>query len=126
MRRPPPPGSSWARFCTSAYLLCPYGRGEQVVKGQRSVVWRGLRLIGSYVATHPVPFAVSVTGAATYAAMTVASTVVLGRVTDRVLAPAFGAGVSTRVIVWGIVAILAVAIVRAGGIITRRYFAGMT
>jgi len=96
------------------------------VKGQRSVVWRGLRLIGSYVATHPVPFAVSVTGAATYAAMTVASTIVLGRVTDRVLAPAFGAGVSTRVIVWGIVAILAVAIVRAGGIITRRYFAGMT
>jgi ATP-binding cassette subfamily B protein len=96
------------------------------VKGQRSVVWRGLRLIGSYVATHPVPFAVSVTGAATYAAMTVASTIVLGRVTDRVLAPAFGAGVSTRVIVWAIVAILAVAIVRAGGIITRRYFAGMT
>jgi ATP-binding cassette subfamily B protein len=96
------------------------------VKGQRSIVWRGLRLIGSYVATHPVPFAVSLTGAATYAAMTVASTIVLGRVTDRVLIPAFGRGVSTRVIVWGMVAILAVAIVRAGGIITRRYFAGMT
>jgi ATP-binding cassette subfamily B protein len=96
------------------------------VKGQRSIVWRGLRLIGSFVATHPVPFAVSVTGAATYAAMTVASTIVLGRVTDRVLVPAFGAGVSTRVIVWGMVAILAVAIVRAGGIVTRRYFAGMT
>jgi ATP-binding cassette subfamily B protein len=96
------------------------------VKRQRSVVWRGLRLIGSYVATHPLPFVVSLTGAATYAAMTVASTVVLGRVTDRVLIPAFGSGVSTGTIVWGMAAILAVAIVRAGGIITRRYFAGMT
>jgi ATP-binding cassette subfamily B protein len=96
------------------------------VKKQRSVVWRGLRVIGSYVATHPVPFAVALTGAATYAAMTVASTIVLGRVTDRVLIPAFGRGVSTATILWGVVAILAVAIVRAGGIITRRYFAGMT
>jgi ATP-binding cassette subfamily B protein len=100
--------------------------GEPVVKGQRSVVWRGLRLIGSYVATHPLPFAVSVTGAAVYAAMTVASTIVLGRITDRVIIPAFGQGVSGRTIGWGVVAIMAVAIVRAGGIITRRYFAGMT
>jgi ATP-binding cassette subfamily B protein len=96
------------------------------VKEQRSVVWRGLRLIGSYVATHPLPFAVSVTGAAVYAAMTVASTIVLGRITDRVIVPAFGQGVTARTVWWGVVAILAVALVRAGGIITRRYFAGMT
>src|ERR671930_584419 len=56
---------------------------------QRSVLRRGLRIIASYIATHPIPFAISVTGASVYAAATVATTVVLGRVTDRVLVPAF-------------------------------------
>ncbi len=58
--------------------------------------------------------------------MTVLSTVVLGKVTDRVLEPAFSGGVSMETAVLGGVAILSVAIVRAAGIITRRYFAGMT
>jgi ATP-binding cassette subfamily B protein len=96
------------------------------VKEQSSVLVRGLRIIRSYIATHPLPFAVAVTGAALYAAATVASTVVLGRVTDRILSPAFRGGVSWGTILGGVVAIMAVAIVRAGGIITRRYFAGMT
>ncbi|HEX8099526.1 MAG TPA: ABC transporter ATP-binding protein [Actinomycetota bacterium] len=93
---------------------------------KRSVVWRGLRIIGSYIATHPLPFAISVTGATLYAGMTVASTVVLGRITDHVLVPAFKSGVRPSIIVWGVVAVLAVGLVRAGGVITRRYFAGMT
>ena len=33
------------------------------MKEQRSVVWRGLRIIAVYIATHHVPVAVSVTGA---------------------------------------------------------------
>jgi ATP-binding cassette subfamily B protein len=96
------------------------------VKKQPSVFWRGLRLIGTYIAAHPLPFTVAVTGAAVYAAMTVASTIVLGRITDRVLVPAFGLGVTLGTVLWGAVAIMAVAIIRAGGIVTRRYFAGMT
>ena len=96
------------------------------MKEQRTVFARGLRVIGSYIATHPWPFAAAVTGATVYAGMTVASTIVLGRVTDRVLVPAFKTGVSGTTVAWGVVAIMAVGIIRAGGIITRRYFAGMT
>ena len=96
------------------------------MKEQRSVVWRGLRIIASYIATHPGPFAISVTGATLYAGMTVASTVVLGRITDHVLVPAFKEGVRPVTILWGVVAIMAVGLVRAGGVISRRYFAGMT
>src|SRR5207247_1024772 len=81
---------------------------------------------GSYIAPHPWPFATAVTGATIYAGMTVASTIVLGRVTDRVLVPAFNGGVRASTVAWGVVAIMAVGVVRAGGIITRRYFAGMT
>ncbi|HEX2090003.1 MAG TPA: ABC transporter ATP-binding protein [Actinomycetota bacterium] len=93
---------------------------------QRSVVWRGLRIIASYVATHPLPFAISVTGATVYAGMTVATTIVLGRITDRVLVPAFREGVRPSTILWGVVAIMVVGVIRAAGVISRRYFAGMT
>ncbi len=93
---------------------------------QRSVVWRGLRIIASYIATHPLPFAISVTGATLYAGMTVATTIVLGRITDHVLVPAFRDGVRPSTIWWGVVAIMAVGVIRAAGVISRRYFAGMT
>jgi ABC-type multidrug transport system fused ATPase/permease subunit len=96
------------------------------MKEQRSVVMRGLRIIGSYIATHPLPFAIAVTGATVYAGMTVGSTIVLGRITDRVLVPAFKGGVRAGAIWWGVVAIMAVGVIRAAGIILRRYFAGMT
>ena len=97
------------------------------MKEQRSVVMRGLRIIGSYIATHPLPFAIAVTGATIYAGMTVGSTIVLGRITDHVLVPAFKqGGVKAGTILWAVVAIMAVGVVRAAGIIMRRYFAGMT
>jgi len=92
----------------------------------RSIFWRGLRIIGSYIRTHPLPFTISVSGASMYALMTVATSVVLGKVTDRVLLPAFQRGVNGGTIVGGVVAIMAVAVIRAAGIIMRRYFAGMT
>jgi ATP-binding cassette subfamily B protein len=101
-------------------------QAEPTADQQRSVFRRGLRIIASYIATHPIPFAISVTGASLYAAATVATTVILGKVTDRVLVPAFKGQVSVGTLVGGIVAILAVSVVRAGGVITRRYFAGMT
>jgi ATP-binding cassette, subfamily B, bacterial len=87
---------------------------------------RGLRIIGSYIRMHPWPFAISVTGATLYAAMTVATTFVLGRITDDVLIPAFDQGVATSTVVWAVVAVMSVAVLRALGIVTRRYFAGMT
>ena len=90
------------------------------------VTLRGLRIIGSYVRAHPLPFVVAVSGATLYAAMTVASTIVLGRVTDGVLVPAFGGGVGTKTVIAGAVAVVGVAVLRAIGIVARRYFAGMT
>ena len=93
---------------------------------RRSIFVRGARVVASYVAMHPGPFAVAVSGATLYAAMTVASTVVLGRVTDRVLVPAFHhpVGVGSAIAAAG--AILGVGVVRAAGVIGRRYFAAMT
>ena len=97
------------------------------MKDRRSVFMRGLRIIGIYVATHPLPFTVAVTGATLYAGMTVGSTIVLGRITDRVLVPAFGrTGVKASTVLWGAFAIFLVGVVKAIGVILRRFFAGMT
>src|SRR5207247_8987860 len=122
-RRPGPRRSS------SVVPACPRSElqeSQDKVNEQRSVFMRGLRVIGSYIATHPWPFATAVTGATIYAGMTVASTIVLGRVTDHVLVPAFKGGVGGSTVAWGVVAIMAVGIIRAGGIVTRRDFAGTT
>lgn len=76
--------------------------------------------------SHPLPFSVAVLGASTYAGATVASAVVLGRVTDSVIVPAFDRGVDAATIWAGVALVFGVVAVRAGGIVTRRYFAGLT
>jgi ABC-type multidrug transport system fused ATPase/permease subunit len=91
-----------------------------------SVMRRGVRVIAGYIAMHPAPFIIAVTSAAVYAAATVASTYVLGRVTDYVLVPAFHGGVGGNALALGCGAIIGVALVRALGIVLRRFFAGMT
>ncbi|MFN2450945.1 MAG: ABC transporter ATP-binding protein [Candidatus Dormibacteria bacterium] len=98
--------------------------GASRTQRRRGVTLRGLRISASYIRAHPLPFAIAVTGATLYAAMTVASTIVLGRVTDRVLVPAFAHGVSGTAIAFGVLAVLVVALLRAVGIMTRRFFAG--
>src|SRR5207302_20642 len=69
---------------------------------------------------------VAVTGATLYAGMTVATTAVLGWVTNHVFEPTFRRHVGTGVILAGVAAILGVGVLRAVGVILRRYFAGMT
>jgi ABC-type multidrug transport system fused ATPase/permease subunit len=79
------------------------------------------------VRLHPRSFAVAVFGAAIYACATVASSYVLGRVTDRVIVPRFEHGhVETGVVVSTLGLVLAVGLVKALGIITRRIFATIT
>ncbi|HEV3473209.1 MAG TPA: ABC transporter ATP-binding protein, partial [Actinomycetota bacterium] len=96
-------------------------------KTDKTVLARGLRVIWSYIRMHPGPFTISVTGAGVFAATTVVSAVVLGRVTDEVIVPAFEpGGIRVTTAWWGVAAILAVAILKAAAIVTRRYFAGMT
>jgi ATP-binding cassette, subfamily B, bacterial len=92
---------------------------------QRGTFVRGMRIIWSYVRAHPVPFLVSVIGAAVYAAASVLGATVLGRATDHVLVPAFAGTVTTGVVVAGAAAIVGVGLVRSAGIMLRRYFSGL-
>jgi ABC-type multidrug transport system fused ATPase/permease subunit len=92
----------------------------------RGLFARGLRLIASDVRTHPRPFAISVGGAFLYAVASVAITVALGRVTDRVVRPAFGAeGVPASTVWLGIGAVMGLASLRALGIGVRRFYSGV-
>lgn len=102
----------------------PGGLGATTAR--KDVFVRGLAIIRSYIATHPVPFCVSVTGATIYSALTVASAFVLGRVTDGVIYPAFRGRLTHHALVAGVTAVVAVAVLRSASIVLRRYFAGMT
>ena len=86
-----------------------------------TVFRRGLGVIRTVVGLSPITFIVSVTGAAVFAAGTVASTAVLGRITDDVVLPAFEAGeLPMSTVWWGVVAVVAVTIIRSAGVVTRR------
>jgi ABC-type multidrug transport system fused ATPase/permease subunit len=100
---------------------------DAAVPSVGSTTRQGVVLIRELVGLHPVPFVVAVVGAAVYAGATVASTIVLGRVTDRVVFPTFETGeLPTGTLWWAVAAIAAVTALRVSGVVTRRYFAGMT
>jgi ATP-binding cassette, subfamily B, bacterial len=87
---------------------------------------RGLRLLGTAIREQPRIFAVAVGGSAVYGTMTVGSAWVIGRVTDRVVVPAFEQGRTTAGALAGAgLAIVGVAIVKAAGIVARRLGAGV-
>jgi len=89
------------------------------------VLRRGLRVLALAVREEPRVFAVALAGSALYGVMTVISAVVLGRVTERVVLPAFRSGqVTTGALLGGSAAIVAVAVVKATGIVFRRIGAG--
>ncbi len=100
----------------------------------RTVLRRGMALLWRSVRTHPRPFIVSVIGATVFALMTVASTIVLGRVTDEVIVPGldgerdpgtFGTvEAGTVALVAG--AVVVVALARAVGVVARRFFCAVT
>jgi ATP-binding cassette, subfamily B, bacterial len=92
-----------------------------------SVLGRGLRLLWRYVRMHPGPFAVALTGAFIFAGSLVLSTVVLGRITDDVIIPAVAdREIGRSTVLWAGAAIIGITVVRAVGVVMRRYFAGMT
>jgi ABC-type multidrug transport system fused ATPase/permease subunit len=93
-----------------------------------TVLRRGVRLLWTSVRAQPKPFAVSVTGAALFAVMAVGGTIVVGRVTDDILTPAFEQGgdrLSRTTILLGAVAIVAASLLRMLGVVLRRYFGQM-
>ncbi len=95
------------------------------VENEAGLFTRGMRLIWSYVRMHPRPFMVSVGGAATYALASIALTIVLGRITDRVIHPAFTSGVSASKIWFAVLAVMVAGSLRSAGIMVRRYYSGV-
>jgi ABC-type multidrug transport system fused ATPase/permease subunit len=85
-----------------------------------------MQLVWRYVRAEPVTYIASLVGATIYAAAAVATTVVLGRVTDDVIVPAFSSGVASERVRGAAVALLAVGWLRALSIVLRRYFAALT
>ena len=92
---------------------------------ERGLFLRGLRLIVSYVKTHPAPFLIAVGGSMVYALASIGLTVALGRATDNVLRPAFNGGVPASEVWLAIAAIMAAGTLRALGIMVRRYYCGV-
>ncbi len=88
---------------------------------------RGFRLLWESVKAQPRPFALSLAGATLYGVMAVGGTVVLGRVVDDVLTPAFEdpAGVPGGTVAIGATAIVAASLLRMLGVVLRRYFGQM-
>ena len=72
-----------------------------------------------------MPTAVSVVGAVAFAAAAVGSTIVVGRLTDELIQPAFRGHVERRSILLGVAAVIAVGIARGVSVVVRRYFAAM-
>jgi ABC-type multidrug transport system fused ATPase/permease subunit len=95
----------------------------------RAILRRGFALLWASARAQRGPFAISVAGATLYAVVTVGGTIVLGRVTDRVLAPAFAvhseAGVERTTVLIGAGAIVAASLLRMVGVVLRRYFGQM-
>ena len=77
---------------------------------------------------HPLAASVAIFGAILTALGIVGSSVVIGRVTDEIVLPAFedGATITPTDVLWGVVAVICVAMIRSVGTVLRRYYAGMT
>ncbi|MDQ3931604.1 MAG: ABC transporter ATP-binding protein/permease [Actinomycetota bacterium] len=88
----------------------------------RSLIWRGLTVLAVGIRTCPKLFAVSALAAAIYGGMVVVASYVLGRVTDHVILPALQRGAVTQASLAAAAgAIVAVAVIKAGGVFGRRY-----
>mgnify|MGYP002624453127 FL=1 len=90
-----------------------------------SVLRDGVRLIARFVRRHPISFAMAVSGAALYATAIIAASRVIGWVTDDVVVPVLDGGEdSSGLLLPAALAILAVALLKAVGIVIRRTGAG--
>ncbi|MEO6715457.1 MAG: ABC transporter ATP-binding protein [Mycobacteriales bacterium] len=90
------------------------------------VLRRGMRLLALCIRGAPKPFAISVAGASVWAGMTIASSIVFGRVTDRVIVPSFRTGnVGAGALTAAAAAIVGVSLVKALAITIRRYYASV-
>ena len=91
-------------------------------------IWRpAFQLIRALLRHHKRLFFTAVAGAAVFAACTVASAEVVGRIIDDLIRPRFEEGsVRTRTVVLTLGALVLLGLVRAVGVIVRRTWAGRT
>ena len=85
---------------------------------------RSLALFRALVSVHPLPFWVATSSAAVYSAGTIASSVAVSFIVDRVVLPAFAAGGQPRLAA-GCALIVGIGLVRAVAVVGRRSFAGL-
>jgi ABC-type multidrug transport system fused ATPase/permease subunit len=91
-----------------------------------TIMRRGARLLWTSVKAQWRMFAISLVGATLFAVMAVGGTIVLGRVTDDVLTPAFEEGGVERGTVWlGALAIVVASALRMVGVVLPRFFGQM-
>ncbi|MGH2702738.1 MAG: ABC transporter transmembrane domain-containing protein, partial [Actinomycetota bacterium] len=87
----------------------------------RRIIRRGLGILRMSIRLQPRSFLVGLAGSALYAGMTVAEALVLGRVTDDVILPAFRRGsIETGALLVAVAAIMGVAVLKGIGIVFRR------
>lgn len=92
----------------------------------KSVIRRAATLLRRYVREQRLVFFISIIGAAIYAAAAVGTTIILGRITNNVIIPAFEQNEKDARTIWySGLALLLVGFLRASTIILRRYFAAL-
>jgi ATP-binding cassette, subfamily B, bacterial len=86
----------------------------------------GFRVLARAMREEPAVFAVAVAGSALYGVMTGLAATVIGRVTDHVIVPAYQQGdTTTSALALAAIAIIAVSVLKATGIVVRRFYAGV-
>jgi len=94
---------------------------------RQSVLGEGLRVVGRGIRDEPGIFAVAVAGSALYGVGTAGSGWLLGRITARVLEPAFATGsVSLRTLLGAVGLLAAASLLTAIGVVLRRAAGGIT
>jgi ATP-binding cassette, subfamily B, bacterial len=95
-----------------------------------AVVRDGVKLIGRFVKMHPWAFVIAVAGSSLYAGAIILASWVIGWVTDSVIIPILDRGEEPDLLAFAAVVIVAVAVVKAFGIVVRRtgaaYLTGAT
>lgn len=86
----------------------------------------GIRLIGRFVRMQPLSFALSLLGGVGWAVMVVGASIVLGRITDKVITPGFERGVSRSTLLWAMFALFIVAFLRGVSVVARRWYGSVT
>lgn len=91
-----------------------------------SVYRRGARLVWRFCRTQKMPMALGVLGATLFSAAVVGTSIAIGRVTDKLIIPAFSTGVDRSTVLGGAAVVGLIGVIRGLSVILRRYFAAMT